>query len=181
MIYPKNNDSGSDIKYNDLDQKDNTIILKVDNEISGTYLLEKIIYDYEEFPVSGEHRIGLKLKDDYYIEKIYGSYYIEKDFYPCAGNKYKIKLDDNGYLTQSELLEFSCPNEYRLEKIKYSLENIDFLLRMLVELRTRRGKLFYGCSKYPACRFTTSRLPQPPNTESKSTDSNNGEGVHKPQ
>jgi DNA topoisomerase-1 len=29
----------------------------------------------------------------------------------------------------------------------------------LVERRTRSGKIFYGCSNYPQCRYTTNRLP----------------------
>ncbi len=30
----------------------------------------------------------------------------------------------------------------------------------LVERRTRRGKMFYGCSKYPECKYATNELPQ---------------------
>ena len=30
----------------------------------------------------------------------------------------------------------------------------------LVERRTRRGKVFYGCSNYPQCKYGTNKLPQ---------------------
>ena len=32
----------------------------------------------------------------------------------------------------------------------------------LAEKRSRRGKVFYGCSRYPKCDFTTSREPLGP-------------------
>lgn len=31
----------------------------------------------------------------------------------------------------------------------------------LVERRTRRGKVFYGCSKYPKCMYAANKLPEP--------------------
>jgi DNA topoisomerase-1 len=34
----------------------------------------------------------------------------------------------------------------------------------LVERRTRRGKVFYGCSTYPKCDFATWQRPVPPST-----------------
>jgi len=33
----------------------------------------------------------------------------------------------------------------------------------LVERRNRRGQVFYGCSNFPKCRYTTTKLPEPEN------------------
>jgi DNA topoisomerase-1 len=30
----------------------------------------------------------------------------------------------------------------------------------LIERRTKRGRLFYGCSKYPECRYAANKLPE---------------------
>ena len=40
----------------------------------------------------------------------------------------------------------------------------------LVERRTRRGRMFYGCSRYPQCKYAANELPQPSNGESQQTD-----------
>jgi ssDNA-binding Zn-finger/Zn-ribbon topoisomerase 1 len=38
---------------------------------------------------------------------------------------------------------------------------------MLIERRNKRGQAFYGCSKFPACRYTSRNLPTLASTEAK--------------
>jgi ssDNA-binding Zn-finger/Zn-ribbon topoisomerase 1 len=46
----------------------------------------------------------------------------------------------------------------------------------LNERRNKRGQNFYGCSKFPACRYTTRRLPQAENTTAASEQNGTAEG-----
>ncbi len=39
----------------------------------------------------------------------------------------------------------------------------------LIERRTKRGRIFYGCSNYPKCKYTASKLPESPDEQRQET------------
>ncbi|MFH1359913.1 MAG: type I DNA topoisomerase [Candidatus Omnitrophota bacterium] len=77
---------------------------------------------------------------------------------PVCGKKLTVKWGRNGrFLSCSDFPKCKHSESY-LTGVKCPQDNCG---GELVERRSRRGQMFYGCSKYPECRFIANKLPQP--------------------
>lgn len=112
---------------------------------NGIFHLYSLEFDGNSYNVSGNHYISFKsLGDNKYLETISGSYYIEDELYKCGVNEYEIELDDNGYLVSSKLIKFSCANEYRSKKIKYSFKDGKLVRYVFEDCGCEPARYFYN-------------------------------------